>query len=243
VSEAIIECPSGLKVKVRNLKVKEIAKFSDRKAVKSGEVFDTILKECTTEVIDPGIYTFSNVADWDQVLQGDRFYALLRVRATTYGEAFEFDVQCHNPRCNAVIKWSLPLCDLPVKPFPKESLERVKEKRDFETTIFNKKATFQLITGATMRRNMKALRNNDDAIVDSLALRFLTIEGVAPHGKRAFFEDLDANELASIRASLDEADGGVETNIEVECGSCAGVSNVELPFGQEFWAPKIRSKR
>ena len=54
--------------------------------------------------------------DWSAVLQGDRFYTLLQLRALTYGPEYSFAVTCREARCRARILWELDLHDLPVRP-------------------------------------------------------------------------------------------------------------------------------
>jgi hypothetical protein len=50
------------------------------------------------------------------VLQGDRFYALLQIRALTYGPEYAFAVNCGSDGCRARIEWELDLRELPCRP-------------------------------------------------------------------------------------------------------------------------------
>jgi len=47
------------------------------------------------------------------VLQGDRFFAMLKIRALTYGAKYAFSVACQNDACRARIEWELDLNELP----------------------------------------------------------------------------------------------------------------------------------
>ena len=81
-----IRCPSGLTGTIRGLKVREERVLADRKIAKAGGVVDELLRACWEETEDPGPYSFdAGKTDWDKVLQGDRFFALLQIRALTYG--------------------------------------------------------------------------------------------------------------------------------------------------------------
>ena len=43
--------------------------------------------------------------DWGVVLQGDRFYALLQIRALTYGPTYAFAVHGQSAACRERIEW------------------------------------------------------------------------------------------------------------------------------------------
>jgi hypothetical protein len=47
------------------------------------------------------------------VLQGDRFFAMLQIRALTYGPDYAFAVTCREDGCRARIEWELDLRKLP----------------------------------------------------------------------------------------------------------------------------------
>ena len=96
----IITCPTGLTGRIRGMKVREERILSDRKLAKSGGQVDELLAACWKETVDAGPYDFGEKdIDWGQVLQGDRFYALLRVRALTYGAEYAFAVSCQSEAC------------------------------------------------------------------------------------------------------------------------------------------------
>jgi hypothetical protein len=103
----VITCPSGLQGRVRGMKVREERVLADRKLAKSGGQVDELLAACWEETIDPGPYALAEGAmlDLGKVLQGDRFFALLMVRALTYGPEYAFGVSCRNDNCRARIDW------------------------------------------------------------------------------------------------------------------------------------------
>jgi len=104
----IITCPSGLSGRIRGMKVREERVLADRKLAKNGGQVDELLGACWEETLDPGPYDFGDkVIDWGQVLQGDRFYALLQIRALTYGPEYAFAVNCGSDGCRARIEWEL----------------------------------------------------------------------------------------------------------------------------------------
>lgn len=113
----VITCPSGLTGRIRGMKVREERVLADRKLAKSGGQVDALLGACWEETLDPGPYDFGEKdIDWGAVLQGDRFFALLQVRALTYGPTYAFALGCQNEGCRARFEWELDLTELPVRP-------------------------------------------------------------------------------------------------------------------------------
>lgn len=86
----VITCPSGLTGRIRGMKVREERVLADRKLAKNGGQIDELLTACWEETLDAGPYTLpeGTKLDWGKVLQGDRFFALLMVRALTYGPEY-----------------------------------------------------------------------------------------------------------------------------------------------------------
>ena len=110
----VIECPSGLRGQIRGLKVKELNILADRRLAKSGRQFDQILAGCWLETIEHGPYVPGEQSlDWSKVLQGDRFYAMLKIRAVSLGADYAFAVVCQNAACGHRFEWEVCLDELP----------------------------------------------------------------------------------------------------------------------------------
>jgi hypothetical protein len=180
------------------------------------------------------------------VLQGDRFFAMLKIRAASLGADYAFAVVCQNATCGHRFEWEVCLDDLPVKPLSEESRQRFQDGNRFETKLpgTGTRVWFRLAVGADESRMAKHRQAHQDALWSTmLALRVIEIEGVPESQKRRFLEDLDVADAEHLRAAFDEVDCGVETTIEVECPECLGVQDVELPFGPSFFlAPKQTSR-
>lgn len=242
---ATIVCPSGLSGEIRGLKGKEAKLLSDRAAARAGSTFDKVLAGCWLETSDAGIYSFADgQPDWSKVLVGDRFYALLQIRALTFGAAYGFGVQCSAQSCRERFEWEIDLGALPVKRLPDLSKEALRAGNRFETTLAEgRKVWFKLLMGADEVRASKGIRTSTDgALLAAVNLRILEIEGVADKARRAFLEDLELGELAALLDRFDDADGGVETTIEVECPHCFDVQEIDLPFGRDFFLPRGKTK-
>jgi hypothetical protein len=99
------------------------------------------------------------------------------------------------------------------------------------------------MTGADEARAAAALKNGrDGALLTALALRIVEIESVADKDKRAFLDEMEMADAAALLDKFEEVDGGVETTLEVECPSCFGVMEVELPFERGFFLPRAKEK-
>lgn len=237
-----IICPSGLAGEIRGLKGKEGKLLSDRHAARAGAIFEKILAGCWVTTTDPGIYDLPDggAVDWSKVLVADRFYALLQIRARTFGDEYAFSVQCPSPACRERFEWTLNLQELPVVPLSDAAKAAFKAGNRFETTLprDGRKVWFRLMTGADEVRAASAFKaGHDGMLLTALGLRILEIENVPEHEKRKFLDDMEMADAAALLDQFDQADGGVETGIEVECPACLGVQDVQLPFERGFFLP------
>jgi hypothetical protein len=242
-----IVCPSGLSGEIRGLKGKEGKLLADRAAARAGSTFEKILSGCWLSTTDPGIYELpeSGVLDWSKVLVGDRFYALLRMRGLTFGDDYAFSVQCQSAGCRERFEWTLNLSELPVQPLSDEAKAAFKDGNRFETTLprDGRKVWFRLMTGAEEVRAAGVLKaGREGMLLTALALRIVEIDGVADTEKRKFLDEMEMADAAALLDQFDAADGGVETSIEVECPSCLGVQEVQLPFERGFFLPRTKEK-
>ncbi|PIE65639.1 MAG: hypothetical protein CSA24_02245 [Deltaproteobacteria bacterium] len=244
----IITCPTGLTGRIRGMKVREERILSDRKLAKSGGQVDELLAACWEETVDAGPYDFvEKDIDWGQVLQGDRFYALLRVRALTYGAKYAFAVSCQSEACRARIEWELDLHELPVRPLSEESRAAFADGNRFETVLpdAGKRVWFRLLTGADERKLPQLRRSAGDRLLSAmLAFRVVEVEGVDPRERRRFIEDLTMRDADFLVDEFDRVDCGVDTTIEIECPECFATQEVDLPFDRSFFMPgKGRTNR
>jgi hypothetical protein len=71
----------------------------------------------------------------------------------------------------------------------------------------------------------------------SLAHRVIGVDGVTEKDRRAFLEDLSLGDVAVLLAEVERVDGGIETQIDLQCTSCQAVQAVDLPFQASFLLP------
>ncbi len=238
----LITCPSGLVGRVRGMKVREERILTDRKLAKHGGQMDELLASCWEETLDPGPYDLPDGAklDWGKVLQGDRFFALLMVRALTYGPEYAFGVGCQNEACRARIQWEVNLTELPVRALSDESRAAFLGGNSFETTLpdAGKRVRFKLLTGYDERKLPALQRAAPDRLLSAvLAYRVLEVDGVDAKAKRQFLEELTMRDADFLVDEFDRVDCGVDTTIEIECPECFATQEVELPFDKAFFLP------
>ena len=238
----VITCPSGLQGRVRGMKVREERILADRKLAKNGGQIDELLSACWEETLDAGPYALDDGAKLDlgKVLQGDRFFALLMVRALTYGPEYAFGCSCRNDNCRARIEWEIDLTKLPVRALSEESRAAFVSGNRFETALpdAGKKVAFKLLTGDDERKLPGLQRSAPDRVLSAvLAYRVLEIDGVEPRAKRQFLDELTMRDADFLVDEFDRVDCGVDTTIEIECPECFTTQEVELPFDKGFFLP------
>jgi hypothetical protein len=241
-----IICPSGLAGEIRGLKGKEGKLLSDRSSARAGATFEKILAGCWLSTTDPGLYELSDdgTLNWSKVLVADRFYALLQIRAQTFGDDYAFSVQCATASCRERFEWTLNLQDLPVVPLTDAAKAAFRAGNRFETALprDGRKVWFRLMTGADEVRAASVLKAGREAtLLTALGLRIVEIEDVPDQERRKFLDDMEMADAAALLDQFDQADGGVETTIEVECPACLGIQDVQLPFERGFFLPTAKA--
>ena len=233
-----VVCPSGLAGRVRGLRVKEEQILTDRALARAGGQVDALLAACWEETTDPGPYTFDGKPDWGRVLVADRFVALVQIRIATYGPSYAFHLPCE--RCGERIEWELGLDALPVRALSLASRQAFAGGNRFATMLTEaaREVWFRLLVGADEKKLPQLRQANRDKVLSaSLAHRVIEIAGVAEKDRRAFLEELSLRDVAALLAEVDRVDGGIETTIDIECGACLAVQEVELPFQGSFLLP------
>ncbi len=244
MGETRIECPSGLIVMARGLKGQEANLLADKRTARSGTLTSQILANCLRSVVDPGPYQVEGgKLSWDKVHVGDRLFSMLRIRAATYGEEYNFSVQCEGERCGQNISCSMALNSLPVKPLPEEAREALRRGDRMLTVKFmDRDVRFRLLVGEDEAAGRKLLRDHEgDVVTTALLHRVTAVSEVAPNDRGRWLADMDMPDLLALRDLFDSKDGGVDTDITVECANCGLRQEVSLPFGKEFFLPKRRA--
>lgn len=254
MSEIEVKCPSGLTGIVRGLKGREIDLFANQQEMRKRRVGTKILQACWIETVQLGpAYPNLDPAklDWNKVLTADRFYAALRVRMATYRDQVDrekpakyiFPHQCNDAGCRKKFEWELDLEDLPVKPLPDASIMAFVAGNKFTTTVGGRLVTYKLTTGADEGVALDARdRSPEKRATAALRSRVVSVSDVEFEDTHAWIEDLDAGDAFDLISAMERDDGGVETDIDIECPHCGNLMTVDLPLGDAFWTPRRRAK-
>lgn len=260
-----ITCPSGMVLSVRGMKAKEMAHLQDKATIKSGgaAVIDKILGSCIESVIDPGPYPAMPSVNLDAMLLGDKLYALLMIRATTFGNVLTLNTTCPNPRCETDYELAIKLDEIAIKQLSKEDAEKFKagELMTCKVPSDGRTVTYRLATGSDEKRAVK-VQNDSNPLLAMLALRIVSIEGIETvedfaakaltkiqqtgnanrvqkpsSGIRDYLDELPLDDFYSLVSEMEKHDCGVEQKIEGACYKCDHVQEVILQLGPNFWRP------
>ena len=243
-----MECPSGLTGTVRGLSVADANSIASATRKKDRIALAAkILKACWLTTEDPGPYELpENAAPrWDMILQGDVDYVLVMIRVATHGPEYVFKTQCDNTSCREQFEWAVDLVDeLPLQKFDKEQREGFKEGNEFQTEVpdTGEIVTFKLPLHGDTRKAAKQRANNRDQLMTlALRTRIKSVEGV--ENLREYIENLSLSQANELIEQFDEADVGLDTDIEVECPNCGSIHEVSLPLDREFFFPSLQRKK
>lgn len=195
------------------------------------------------------------VAAVPELLVGDRVFLMIAIRRTALGDNYPFKDKC--PDCEKESLMSINLGALEISPMP-EPL-----KRSFDARLPSRAALLAWSdegevpaaeklapTGHTLRfrpangrdeEKFSKVKNEDEALSESLKTRVELLDGKPPTVEA--LQTLTFSERAYIRDLFEEADGGVETTIEVSCPKCDFEYTRELDLGQMgFFFPSAARK-
>lgn len=243
-----VECPSGLKGRVRALTVGDVSSLSSRQQRK-GDNLGQLLRSIWEETTDSGIYVpelvpvGSKISQWERILAGDRAFMVFESRRLTFGDDFFFDVNCRN--CRARIDWKLDLSELVVSGLSDEARSAV-EAEGLDAVLHRTlpksgaKVGFCLTTGVHQRQVQNAAQQGDGAMgLAALLSRLVFIDGAkGPGDRRRFVEGIHLLDLEYLKEQWEEADIYVQDTIEIECESCGGVTEVGIPVDERFFSAR-----
>lgn len=247
-----ITCPSGLKGVVRGLTGRELNLFANQQETKRRKVTRQILNNCWVETVEvpkvyEGVIEPGGAINMDKVLMCDRFYALLQIRCATHGSKYNFKVQCTESSCRKRFEWGLDINgDLDVYELPDSSIEKIAEGDGiFEGEVDGVTFRYKLLYGKDEDTNIRQVDMAPDRqATTSLAMRLVEVETrdgrtlTENRDIQKWAESIDFGTSMDIVQVMDYADGGIETNIEVQCPHCGNLMDLSLPLGEDLWTPK-----
>lgn len=237
-----VTCPSGLRGRIRGMKVKEEQLFANRKLMRSGGYIAELLKGCWLETLDVGPYTFeSESIDWNEVVSSDRTFLIIQVRIASHGADYEFEVHCSD--CGERFGWHVNLEELDVAPVSTVGIEHIRTGRPVTVKYGDGKiAHCRLLRGSDEMFFVKnSTPSSGDLLIKHLARRITSIDGADKYRdvlKKV--EDLEIAEADQLWDATDDLEGGVNTLFLIECPRCEGRQQVALPFESGFFSSRRR---
>lgn len=252
--ETDVTCPSGLKVKLRSVKGKDLDGMRDKRKATTGEATTSLLNDCTVEVQDRSIYANLKEFNWADALVGDRTYATVALKALSSGEEFEFRTRCKDGECRRMINWAVNMNELEVHKLSEESKACFLNGNVFETIAAGRHVKFRLNTGrdqlkltklraeieAENRKRKKKQGEEEKQILLGIGMRIVSVEGT--DDVLSWLEELDLQDMTELLKELDKPDCGLETEIEIQCTGvegCGLTQAVNLPLDSRFFAQAV----
>lgn len=250
--ERDVVCPSGMRGRIRALKVKEEKIWTDPKVLKKGRIFETLAKMCWLEAQDPGPYKFQNGGvEWENTLQGDPFYLFLQIVGLSYGDDYPIEIACK--ACRNPITDTVDLKTLRTQQLSDEARDRFVAGEPHTATMEGgKKVLYKnlLTKDEVIIGRIEESRDITQRAASTIA-RIVAIEGLgssSPNGTVParqldiikYCEDMTTGELEDLRIQMEENECGVDTEIELDCEKCFVTQAVDLPFDPMLFSGKKR---
>lgn len=246
----IVTCPSGLRVRLRAIKLGDNKILSDRVAGKKGLTFLNLLRACTLEVIDPGPYTVRGGSfAWAEALVDDITVAIMALRVLTYGTSFDYVQTCST--CGIKSGVGVDVSGIVIYDTPAEAIDLVRAGSFVATKQVNGRAvSFRLLRSADniqIQRIMEAERARTRDLVSTdmvpvLAYRIASIEGVPDAEKRAWLEDQPIGLSSDLIEAFNSVEGGADLSMTCACEHCGDDVTLQLPLVQMI-LPQTKTAR
>ena len=165
-----------------------------------------------------------------ELTQGDRIYLLMAIRRASLGDDMPFQTTC--PSCKEEARFIVDLKDLETKKMENPALRHY----DVVLPKSKYKVRMKVLTGKGEEAISKAATKGQDIISTAI---FARIESM--NDKPITIPDLKALSLADrnfLRGAWEDHEGGVDTEIQVDCPSCGTAYETELDISQQgFFNP------
>jgi len=232
--------PDGT-VQIRPLRAREQAKLMQQGGGIVGKV-DAIISTCLK--LPEGIRP-------KELLLVDRFAVLLALRTKTFGPEYSFDYRCQD--CGEQQKGHINIVEDFDERTPDSDLE---EPFEIELPDEGKKVKMRFLRGEDedqITKNAKRIKmqsndSDDPSYLIRLAMQIVEVEDEDPEKikslvfRQRFIEDISASDLCVLEDAMNELEPGIDTRIYPECGKCAYVNEMTMPFSAEFFRPRRRGR-
>lgn len=180
----------------------------------------------------------------DEMVLGDRFFLLMKIRSLSYGNKYGFQSRCGD--CDTQFRHEIDLeRELSVTVLD-ESWE---EPFTVDLPITGRILTCRLLRGkderhiqsSTKRQHQKNIHDpGNPAFTMMIARHIVTINGdpVTEMPALKFTESLPVGDRQALTNAVNVHSPGFDPELEIECPHCGYISEVVLPMSTEFFRPK-----
>lgn len=181
----------------------------------------------------------------DKMLMNDRSFLYIMLRKASLGPDFYFEGTC--PRCNAIQpRLRANLDELKVTEMREAEKEGSKEQPPLRAPLDENELILpsgkvlkwrHLVGGDEQYLSQLRTEKSSDFISGILYRRALTIDSDAVTSL-AQIKGLSSRDRDAFRGEIDRVEGGIETEITIDCAACGHSWNIELPVTQKsFFFP------
>jgi hypothetical protein len=195
-----------------------------------------------TELISRCVIKLGDITDREFIAKaaremtiGDRAWLILAIRRRTLGDIFPYTEVCPNPACKVKRLFQVNLGDLEMR----KMADPMRRLYEVELPVCGKSARFHVMTGADEEEISKY---QTDMISRALHVRVEMLGDRKPSLDE--IKSLSMRDRDTLRAKIDEVEGGVDTEIEMTCVDCGMEFSRELDIGQQgFFFPSRAQSR
>jgi hypothetical protein len=188
--------------------------------------FSELITRCIVRlgaVSDPG----QIAAMVKQLPVGDRVFLLFAIRRVTIGNSYSFECKC--PECGKAGNYSVNLEELEVRKM-KEPLRRI-----YDLTLPSGRVARARISTGEDEERISKLDKDPDALSKGLLMRLELLDGKPP--ELAGIKAMSWRDRQILKTEMNKLEGGLETEIDIQCSSCSVEFKTELEIAASFFFP------
>jgi hypothetical protein len=166
---------------------------------------------------------------------GDRLFLLFAIRRVSIGDEYTFNEACPNTACAKNERYTVKLSELDIKKMPDP------KKRIYDATLpSGATARFRISTGVDEERAMGTESKVEDAALSKGILMRLELLNGAPPELQAV-KDMKWRDRAALREEWNKVEGGVDTEVEMNCPACGHFFKKDIEVTPSFFFPSVTS--
>lgn len=239
-SLGVFELPCGLMLGdgtlAKSVTIREITGAEEdmlaSKKVHMTKKMSELLANCCQSIGDISVKEAIREAT-PKLLIGDRVFLLLAIRRVSLGDVYPFTVAC--PSCELPNLYDVDLSTFDVKLMP-DPLKRVYEL----VTPRGVKVRWHPMDGRG-EESLAKLQSESDKITLALLVRLDMVNDMPPTLET--IKAMGISERNYIRDAFQEVEGGVDTNMDMECPKCGHEFSIDIDIGQQgFFFPSAMKR-